>query len=127
MGNLVKHEKVQFFILQFNCSGIATQAYQGICPGITSLCPGIRKCGSLWHFQKYCILRHKMLPIPPTHTRYCRSLCLRVQHSLRDFPFKRLFLQRWCMCVTIIRIFPGSPTKSRPYFLEGDSCNLMYI
>ena len=32
------------------------------------------RCQKMWHSQKYCVLRYKLLFLPATHTRYCRSL-----------------------------------------------------
>ena len=80
------------------------------------------------HFGTSCILRHKNAP----HTTDTHQILpilmllihLRVQHSLRDFPFKRLLCN---MHYYYQNFFSGSPNKSRPYFIEGDCCNLMYI
>ena len=53
---------------------------------------------------------HQILPI------LMLLIHLRVQHSQRDFPLKRLLLQQWCMCVTIIRIFPQITEQIAPLF-----------
>ena len=70
-----------------------TRPYPGICPGITSLCPGIRKWGSHWHSRKYCISRHKLLPYcRHTPNQYYRCCALEwVQHWLGIFPYKNYF------------------------------------
>ena len=71
-GDLLSNRVITFYVSQWRSY---TRAYPGICPCITLLCPGIRKCGSLWPSREYCVLRQTPPPPPLPIPRACTHTC----------------------------------------------------